>query len=399
MTWRTRIQRGLLPGGRRGTPVVVAALIVLALVGTALALGSRIGGPGVQNGGPAATGSMLPTPAGTGVVARLPIGPGATFSWSPDGAHLLVSDESGSRVYDRFGRPISEFPSVQGWLDASHLIDGNGRVAGIGHSQADTSPAGSEVLASGHGSAAVFVARGPCAGDPTVKWYRDGRYLRDEQVTPFGWSTDGQLALVGHMSCDATGGAGLSPRGNVQLVDVASGRVVATLPAVRGEMAFSPGGDSLAAQSDSNLEVADVDTGNLDMIPGVRFLGWLDDETIMAARNSRIELIDLDPLDVSSVAYAVWQAESPTGLHLAADLTGAARAILASDGTALMDLSSAGLVAERYPSANEPVVTALQPSWWSPDGAMLALESADGTSLALLSVDPSKPAAVPDSSR
>jgi hypothetical protein len=35
-----------------------------------------------------------------------------------------------------------------------------------------------------------------------------------------------------------------------------------------------------------------------------------------------------------------------------------------------------------------------QKSWWSPDGRMLALESSDGSSLALISVDPTKPGSI-----
>ena len=35
---------------------------------------------------------------GTGLVARLPLGQYASFEWSPDGQHLLVSDKSGSAI-------------------------------------------------------------------------------------------------------------------------------------------------------------------------------------------------------------------------------------------------------------------------------------------------------------
>jgi hypothetical protein len=155
-------------------------------------------------------------------------------------------------------------------------------------------------------------------------------------------------------------------------------------------MALSPGLTSLAAQSDANLEIVDLAGGPEETLAGTRFLGWLDDETLYAVSGSQLELVDLDPLAVNAAAGNEWQAESPTGLHLAADLTGAALRIVASDGTTLVDLSSAGLVAERYPAANDRVVSALQPGWWSPDGRMLVLESADGASLVLLSVDPTK---------
>jgi WD40 repeat protein len=380
--------------GRREAFALATVLVVVAVVASAGILGLGGSGSGPATGSPAkATGTGLPTPPGTGVVARLPTGANATFAWAPDGAHLLVSDGSGSRVYDRFGKLISEFAPVEGWLDAGHLIGGDGYVADISHSHTGLSPADSRVVANGHGSAAIIVTRSACGGDPVVDWYRDGHYVRaQETVTPFGWSPDGEDVVLGHMACDPADGVDRGAKGPVQLVDFASGRVLATLPDVRGEMAFSPDGESLAAQSDSDLNVVEIDSGGISTVPGIRFLGWLDVETIFAASGSRIEFVDLDPPDVSPVAYAEWQAVSPEGIHLSADLSGRALRVSASDGTVLLDLSSAGLVAERYPAAGEPVVSALQPSWWSPDGGMLALESSDGTSLVMLSVDPSRPA-------
>ena len=142
-------------------------------------------------------------------------------------------------------------------------------------------------------------------------------------------------------------------KGPVDVVDFASGRVVATAPAVRGEMAFSPDQTMLAAQSDADLEIVDLGGQPVETLTGTRFLGWLDSETLYAVSGSQLKLVDLDPLAVMAIAGDEWQAESPTGLHLSGDLTGAARRIVTQDGTTLMDLSSAGLVAERYaPVAN-----------------------------------------------
>jgi hypothetical protein len=105
-----------------------------------------------------------------------------------------------------------------------------------------------------------------------------------------------------------------------------------------------------------------------------------------------VEFVDLDVgVAVRPSPGNEWQAESPIGLHLRADTTGAARQIVAADGSTLLDLSSAGLIAETYPSTTDHVSSWLQPGWWSPDGRMLVLKSADGQSLALLSVDPTKP--------
>jgi hypothetical protein len=142
----------------------------------------------------------------------------------------------------------------------------------------------------------------------------------------------------------------------------------------------------------------------VDTVPAVRFLGWLDQESLFVEHAGQIEFIDLDPLDIPPTTYARWQASSPQGLHLAGDLSGAALAILAADGSPLMDLSSAGLTLA--PSAGAAaggdggtIATGLQPDWWSPDGGMLAIESSDGSSIALFSVDPSHPASSSASGR
>jgi WD40 repeat protein len=374
----------------------VSLTAVIAIAATALNSGGA--GPGLRSPGPAnATGTGPPTPPGTALVARLAVGGNPVFSWAPDGRHLLVSDDTGSRVYDRFGKLVSESGPIEGWLDAGHLISGDGTVTDIASSHPATSPAGSSVLANGYGSAVIVPARPAQCGDPTVEWYRGGSLDRSsDAVTPLGWSVDGRYVVLGHETCDGSVPTG-SWQGQVQVVEFASGRVLATLPGVRGEVAFSPDGGSIAAQSGADLEVADLDTGGVDTVPAVRFLGWLDQESLFAAHGSQIEFIDLDPLDISSAVYVRWQASSPQGLHLAGDLTGAALAVLAADGSQLIDLSTAGLTLEPSASsagaagAGGAVATYLQQNWWSPDGGMLAIESSDGATIALLSVDPSHP--------
>jgi hypothetical protein len=379
---------------------VAAAAVLVALVAAAGLLSLRGGGqPAVGGGGGGtptgtATGTYLTTPAGTGVVARLPNEQYSTFAWAPDGAHLLVASQSGSRVYDRFGKLVSEFGRAEGWLDAGHLIGDDGSVADFRQSQSSGPGSNSGVVANGHGSAAIIVARPGCTGDPLVDWYRDGHYVRaGEKVSPFGWSPDGRFFLKGHLDCSSMDAELHGWKGPVQVVDFGSGRVLATAPAVRGEMAFSPDQTLLAAQSDTDLEIVDLGGQPVETLPGTRFLGWLDDETLYAVNGSQLELVDLDPLAVNAAAGNEWQAESPTGLHLAGDLTGAARRIVAQDGTTLLDLSSAGLVADA-PTVGDRVDSHLQPGWWSPDGRMLVLESADGASLVLLSVDPAKPGSI-----
>ena len=337
------------------------------------------------------------TPAGTGIVARLAANPGADFSWSPDGKYLLVLDGYTSRVYDRFGKIVSRFGSLEGWLDATHLIDGSGYVSDVATSHTGGPTANSRVVASGHGAAAIIVAVPGCTGDPIIDWYKNGGYVKTGQkITPFGWSADGTLALLGHLECSSEDAEIHGWKGPVGVVDFATGKTVGTAPAVRGEMAFSPDGTKLAAQSDTTLEVVDLAAGRVETVPGARFLGWLDKENLYAATSSGVELVDLDAgVATRPTTGNEWQAESPTGLHLQADTTGVARAILAPDGTTLLDLSRAGLIAEQYPDTSGHLDPWLQPGWWSPDGRMLALKSAGGQSLVLLSVDPTKPGAIP----
>lgn len=377
---------------RRGSLAAGSAVILVVVVVSAGAVAFRGSDSGDGGGQTSASGTPLAMPAGTALVARMQTPKYATVSWAPDGAHLLVSSAYDSHVYDRFGRLVSQFGGPKGWLDAERLVGADGAVSPYEQSSSGGSNANGAVVANGHGSAAIVVDRPGCVGDPSVNWYRDGGYVQThEKVTPFGWSPDGRLALLGHMDCTAEDAIAHGPKGPVQVVDFATGRVIATAPAVRGELAFSPALTALAAQSDTDLKIVDLAGGPVETLPGLRFLGWLDDESLYAASGSQIEFVGLDPPSVTPAASREWRAESPTGLHLAADLSGAARRIVAADGTTLMDLSSAGLVAERYHAANEPVTSALAPSWWSPDGRMLALESSDGESLVLLSVDPSKP--------
>jgi WD40 repeat protein len=375
----------------RGWAVLLGLAAVVVLIAGAGLLGMR---SGVQPTASASPSPIPDTPAGTGIVARVPIAGNATFSWSPDGAFLLVAggNDYSSHVYDRFGKLVSTFGSIEGWLDSTHLIDGAGYVADVRTSHTGGPTANSRVVASGYGAAAIVVAVPACVGDPIIDWYRDGKYVKTgEKATPYGWSADGKLAVIGHFACSSEDATLHGWKGSVDIVDFATGKVVATLPDVRGEMAFSPDDTDFAAQSDADLEIADLDTGEVQKIPGVRFLGWLDTESLYAANGTQVEFVDLDPLGVDPALGNLWQAASPTGLHLQGDTTGAAVAILASDGTTLLDLSSAGLVAEQYPATNDYIASALQPQWWSPDGRMLALRSADGQSLVLLSVDPTKP--------
>jgi hypothetical protein len=371
----------------------IPAAMVVILVGVVATAGllSLRGGRQPEPSVPGASASER-MPQGTGLVARLSLGDYGSFEWAPDGEHLLVRDDSGSRVYDRFGKLVSMFGPIEGWLDAKHLIGGDGYVADIRESHTSGPVSNSWVVASGHGSAAIIVAVPGCVGDPIIDWYRNGGYQKaGEKATPYGWSPDGKLVLLGHFEC-GPGDAELHGwKGPVDVIDFASGRVLATAPAVRGEMAFNPSGTRLAAQSDHDLEILDIATGQVKTVPDARLLGWSDDDYVYCLTTAgSLALVGATAKihDFGGVV-ANWAIPSSVGPRVEVDGTGRALRIAGADEkTTLLDLSSTSLLVD----ANQPsdhMVSALQARWWSPDGGMLALESSDGTSLELFSVDPS----------
>jgi hypothetical protein len=342
------------------------------------------------------TPATLGTPAGTGVVARLPIGQYGSFAWSPDEAHLLVSDESGSRVYDRFGKLVSTFGRSEGWLDAGHLVGGDGYVADISASHTGGPTSNSWVVANGHGSAAIIVAVPACTGDPLIDWYKNGQYVKvGEKVTPFGWSPDGKLVLLGHLDCSSQDAEMNGWKGPVDIVDFATRRVLATAPAVRGAMAFNPSATRLAAESDGNLEIVDIATGQVHTVPSARLLGWSDDDYVycLTAAGSVARVGATAEIPLFKGIVVAWTIASSIDVQLVVDPHGAATRIMAADGKAtVLDLAPENLGPVRdlgeVTSTPQPRLSALWRNPWSPDGRMLALESSDGTSLVLISVDP-----------
>ena len=379
---------------RAAMPAAIAAILVgvvataglLTLRGTGLRPASSVPGGSVAGATPQVTAHG--TPQRTGLVVQLPLG--GQVSWAPDSKHLLVSSETGSVVYDRSGNLVSSFGQFEGWLDATHLISGDGHVATIDESYTGGPTSNSWVVASGHGSAAIIVAVPGCVGDPLIDWYKDGGYVKaGEKATPYGWSPDGKLVLLGHLDCSDQGAELNGWKGRVDVVDFASGRVLATAPAVRGEMAFNPSATRLAAQSDANLEIVAVDGGQVQTIPGARFLSWLDDDHLYYRAGAEVELLNLRSGASASAAVSSgeWIVPSTaTGPRLVVDATGAARRIVAADWTTpLRALSSSSLLLNDN-QASDQMVSGLQQPSWSPDGRMLVLESSDGTSLDLFSV-------------
>jgi len=383
--------------GRWAIALGVAAIFVGAVVGVGL-IGLR-GGSGPGSSGPSpspqASSGTLATPAGTGIVASLPFG---QFAWSPDGAYLLVwgGDDYVTRVYDRFGRLVSQFGSIESWLDATHVIDGDGYVADVLTSHTGGPTANSWTVGSGHRSAAIIVGVPGCVGDPIIDWYRNGRYVKaDERATPFGWSLDGRLLLLGHMSCSSADAETYGWKGPVGVVDFSSGRVLATAPDVRGEMALNPGATRLAADSDKDLEILDIASGSVKTVQNARLLCWEDDDHVYAlTTGGYLALVGATAgiPDFGGVVVA-WAVPSSIGPSVEIDPTGRALRIEGADPkTTLLDLSSASLVVESYPTSDLHQLSAAQPHWWSPDGRMLVLQSSDQRSLDLISVDPAGPA-------
>jgi WD40 repeat protein len=381
---------------------------VAAFGAVAILIGVVVGAGLLQlrgGGQPAASGSLSTalatpatpvTPAGTGVVARLAIGQYGTYAWSPDGAHLLVSDESGSRVYDRFGKLVSSFGPVEGWLDAGHLIGGDGYVADIDASHTGGPTSNSRVVANGHGSAAIIVAVPACTGDPVIDWYKNGQYVKaGEKVTPYGWSPDGKLVLLGHLDCSSQDAEMNGWKGPVDIVDFETRRVLATAPAVRGLMAFNPSATRLAAESDGNLEIVDIATGKVHTVPHARLLGWSDDDYVycLTAAGSVARIGATAETPAFTGIVVAWPIVSSIDLQLVVDPHGTASRIMAADGKAtVLDLAPENLGPVRdlgeATSTPQPRLSALWRSPWSPEGRMIALKSSDGTSLVLISVDP-----------
>ncbi len=398
---RVRVGRGGGGVARRAAVPMAMIAVLIGVVATAGLLTLRGGGLRPASSGPGgstAGGTSQPTshatPERTGLVARLPLGQYGSFSWAPDGQHLLVRDDSGSRVYDRFGNLVSSFGQFEGWLDATHLISGDGHVASTDEPYTGGPTSNSWVVASGHGSAAIIVAVPGCIGDPIIDWYKNGQYVKaGEKATPYGWSPDGKLLLLGHMSCSEQEAQLHGWKGPVDVVDFASGRVVATAPEVRGAMAFNPSGTRLAAESDKNLEIVDFATGQVRTVPNARLLGWGGDDSVYCfTTTGSVAIVGATAQihDFGGVTFN-WAISSSAGTQLEVDAAGAAVRIMGKDQkTTLLDLLSTSLLARPDLavdlSPSQPRGSDLLQSPWSPDGSMLALQSSDGTSVALISV-------------
>ncbi|MGD0861745.1 MAG: hypothetical protein ABSA21_03165 [Candidatus Limnocylindrales bacterium] len=373
---------------RAAIPAAMVAILV-AVVATAGLLNLR--GAGLQPASSSPAGSLAGatpygTPQLTGLVARLPLG--GQVSWAPDSKHLLVSSESGSAVYDRFGNPVSQFGQFEGWLDATHLISGDGHVTSIDEPYTGGPTSNSWVVGNGYGSAAIIVAVPGCVGDPIIDWYENGGYVKaNEKATPYGWSPDGKLVLLGHLDCGSQDAELHGWKGSVDVVDFATGRVLATAPDVRGEMAFNPSATRLAAQSDADLEILDIATGQIKIVSGARLLGWADDDhAYCLTSDGSLALVGATAAIPPFGGIVIdWSIPSSAGPSVDVDSTGRAIRIAGVDGKALLDLSSTSLVVEANPASGQ-MVSELQQRLWSPDGRMLALESSDGTSLDIFSV-------------
>ncbi len=341
---------------------------------------------------PATPTPTLATPAASGVVARLAVPQYGRFSWSADGAFLLIASQNGSTVYDRYGVEVSPFVGSVGWLDSSHVVGVDGKARSVLDAQGLGYAPNQWVVGSGRGAAMIVVAVPGCTGDPMVDWYRDGAYRRtNEKLTPIGFSFDGSLAIEGHLTCSSMDAELHGWKGVVDVIDLATGRAEISIPNVRGELAFAPGGKMLAAQSDGDLAIADLGSGHVTVVKNVRLLAWIDSQHLALAGNAAV----IDAANPSAKLASVdgHYAVGDTGITLAITADGKVNGVDGPNGR-VVDLASEGLSIDgnRAPGADEREETRLQPSYWSPDGRMLALPSADGSSIVLVSADPAHPA-------
>jgi hypothetical protein len=381
---------------------VALLILVASLVGAATLVDLRRG-PGPAGSRPAGS-ATAGRPEGTAIVATIPSSSYATPSWSPDGTYFLLENQEDSLVYDLRGRLVWQTYGAVGWLDASHLLRVDGSIVGLGQSGGGAPSPNQWVVANGHGSAAIVVAMPGCVGDPQVDWYRDGGYVRSgEQLTPYGWSTDGRRFIEGHLTCTTDDATLHGWKGRVDVVDFASGTVLATADDVRGPMAMSPAGSWLAAQSDSSLDVVSIGASSSGMssawtLGDTSLLGWLDDGHLYV-RSSFSGVLLVSPGQAGAgatqqVATGEWELGSAAGARLVVDSMGHALRIVSASSTTLLDLDGLNLTLaeaaiEGTPkSPNSFTTTSLVPARWSPDGRMLLLDSPDGQSLTLISVDP-----------
>jgi len=382
---------------RRGGRWVVAAVMTVAVVsGACTGTGAAPQSPSVmpnRSGAPASTPGTPDTPAGTAVIARVPVGQYGTFSWSPDGRYLLAGNSEGSTVTDRYGRAVSSFTGQAGWLDATHVIGPDGSVHAVTDSQGTGYLANAGVVANGHGTAIVIVAVPACTGDPMVAWYRNGVFdlQKQEKLTPLGFSPDGSLALIGHLTCSSQDVELHGWKGDVDVLDLASEKTRVTLHDVRGELAWSPGARLLAAQSDGDVEVADVETGAMWTAKGVRLLAWTADRDLALRAGNTLELARIaGGLDVTTSEPGEILVPSPLqDVALGLDVDGNLIEVRGPNGS-LLALQGEKLAIDPNPApgANDYATTWLQEGYWSPDGRMVAVWSQNKTSVALIAVDP-----------
>ena len=162
---------------RAAVPAAMVAILV-AVVATAGLLTLRGGGPRPASSSPA--GSMAgATPHGTpqrhgrswrGCRSARWAGPSPG---RPTASTCSSRTNLGSIVYDRSGNQVSAYGQFEGWLDATHLISGDGHVTSIDEPYTGGPTSNSWVVGNGHGSAAIIVAVPGCTGDPTDRLVRE----------------------------------------------------------------------------------------------------------------------------------------------------------------------------------------------------------------------------------
>jgi hypothetical protein len=364
--------------------VVVGALLLAACAGP-------VPSPSPTLSAPTPTSTATPAPK-----IRV-VGPGmpASDPWSADGRFFALDDVANGRpgqelavhLYGRDGTHLRDIPgSYLVWTGASTFLVGPVSSGGQALSGSLDSPALTPAVATfagiaapGHRVAAIVQPWSNPTRPQYVVW-QSGTMRTPEPGIPLGWSPDGSLLAVLHVTQRAQGTGGedtgwLQVLRSADLTPVAS--VQAPLIGDRGAPAFDASGGHLAwpwaTAGAAGAAILDVATGRVTTLTvgGVASLAW-QGTTLLVAEWQRGRIAPFDaagsPLP-GDLPYADHLSVSPSGVLATFDTGKGSVTLYGTNATTL--------------AVCQQQVDAIA---WAPDGsAFLAnCEQADGTEAVLV---------------